>query len=394
LALPASQPVGGRAEPHTKRTVLAGTWAFFGTLGYIAAVACGAALTLRLTGVDPSGSPGAAALTFLFAAGYCLAASPFAFVPLILLDIRRPTALADVLMTSVGLAARDFAPLLAGALVAGMTLGLPMWLGVALGNPLPFVLWIAAPWLTSGMLVHRYARLAPSLPIDPREGALPKAGVLLLSGWAALATAIAFALTPLGTGRGWVAWSGPRPGLSVIFGALALGWVAVCVVLVRAWTRARAARWVLGSDAEATASFSGELLLHDGAQLRATKRGIVVEGGAWVVGRDARLQLPPGVHATPNPLELSVSALAPGATITVVGAFQAIAQPGLRGASLAWPSGASLLVGGFEQAGATLARRATRWTIALLLPIMLLATVTAGALMLDTLSYESRRPGD
>jgi hypothetical protein len=205
---------------------------------------------------------------------------------------------------------------------------------------------------------------------------------------------MALALTQLGTGRGWLSWSGATPGLSVVFVALALGWVTVGVVLARAWARARAARWVLGGKADATAAFTGELVLHEDAQLRATKKGIVVQGSAWVVGREARLQLPPGLHASSDPLDLPLSALGPGATITVVGSFGALAQPGLRGASLAWPPRASLLVGGFADAGATLARRATRWTIVLLLPIMLLATVTAGALMMDTLSYQSRRDGD
>ena len=44
---------------------------------------------------------------------------------------------------------------------------------------------------------------------------------------------------------------------------------------------------------------------------------------------------------------------------------------------LDWPARASLLVGDYDEARATLARRATRWTIGLLLPTMLLATVAS-----------------
>lgn len=382
LALPGAQ-AGQHDARESARTLYAGTWVFVGVAGYIAAVACGGAFALRTTGLDPSSSSPSAALALGLAGGYCLAATPFAFVPLVLLDARRSLAFTDVLVTSVGLATRHVLPLLGGALLAGLLLGLPLWLATAFSAPGWLLVWLLAPWLTSGMLVQRYARLSPTLPLDPREGALPTAGVLLLALWAALATVCALGLASLGTWHPWLQWSGPTPGLLVAFCALALAWIAVAAVLVRAWTRARAVRWALHGGGRETKAFTGELVLHDGAALHACRDGVQVEGGVWVVGRDARVQIPPGVYPTRDALELRPGALAAGATTTVVGRFAAIAQPGLRGASLAWPPGASLLVGDYAEARATLARRATRWTIALLLPLMLLATITAGAIMLD-----------
>jgi hypothetical protein len=383
LAVPGAQPEPVDGTGIGWRWVHAGAWVFVGVAGYIAAVACASALAGRLTWRDPSSDPGTAALTLTLAAGYCGAVTPFAFVPFVILDVRRPHRLSDVLVTSVGLATRDFLPLLGGAVFAGLMLGVPLWLATAYWQLGWMLVWVLAPWLTSGMMVHRYARLSATLPMDPREGQLPTAGVLMLGAWAALATGMALALTHLGTGRGWLAWSGETPGLALVFGVLGLAWVAVVVVLTRAWSRARAVRWVLSGHGSATAAFTGELLLQDGAALVATQAGLRVEGNVWVVGREARLQVPPGVHETPHALELRPDALAPGASVTVVGTFRAIAQPGLRGASLDWPRRASLLVGDYREARATLARRAARSTIALLLPITLLATVTAGALMLD-----------
>ncbi|MCA9579304.1 MAG: hypothetical protein KC668_27940, partial [Myxococcales bacterium] len=171
--------------------------------------------------------------------------------------------------------------------------------------------------------------------------------------------------------------------LAVVVVPVGVGWLAVAVLLARAWSRARAVRLLLAGTANETAAFTGELLIGDAASVTATRAGIEVGGSVWVVGREARVQVPPGVHTTPSSLELPPTALAAGAPVTVVGTFRVVAQPGLRAASLDWPSRAWLLVGDYASARATLARRATRWTIALLLPILLLATVTSGALMLD-----------
>ncbi len=393
LAVPESQPEKGDGLAGDRWTY-AGAWAFLGVAGYIAAVACGSSLAWRLTGDDPSSDPTAAALTLALAAGYCLAVTPFAFVPFVILDERRPHRLSDVLVTSVGLAAQDVAPLLGGAVVAGLMLGLPTWLAVAYTQPLWLFVWLLAPWLTSGMMVHRYARLSAALPMDTREGQLPTRGVWMLGAWAMLATGAALGLTGLVMGPAWRT----TPLLVGALALLALAWVAVAVVLTTSWSRARAMRFVLDGRPGMTAAFTGELLVPSGSALVATAKGLRVEGSVWVVGREARLRLPPGVHLTPRVLELRPAALAEGASITVVGRFRSLAQPGLRGASLDWPARASLLVGDYGEARATLARRATRWTIGLLLPTMLLATVTAGALMLaahvDTFEGEAAWIGD
>lgn len=393
LALPDSQPVDTTATSVGNRWVHAGVWVIAGVGGYIAAVACGSALARHLTARDPSTDPVGAALTLTLAAAYCLAVTPFAFVPFVILDVRRPHAPTDVLVTSVGLATRDLVPLLGGAVLAGLMLGLPTWLAVANLNPAWALVWMFAPWLTSGLMVHRYTRLSATLPMDPREGTLPVTGVLLLGVWTATATAVMAGLTYLGTIEGWVVWS-RMPALHAVFAVLGVAWVMVLVVLVRSWSRARATRWVLNGRGAATSAFTGTLQLDDDASLVATRKGLRVAGGVWVIGAEARLQVPPGMHPTPLALELREGALASGAIITVVGTFRTLAQPGLRAASLDWPRGASLLMGDYGEATTTLARRATRTTIVLLLPTMLLATVTSGTLMFESEWEYTHRDGD
>lgn len=382
VAVPDSQPPKDRHRAF-KRTFWASAWTLSGVGGYICAVACASGLAHYVERQDPSTSPTGAALTFALAAGYCVAVTPFAFVPILLLDERRPTGFTDVLVSSVALATRDFWPLLGGAVLAGLSMGLPLWLAVYVGNPVFCAVWLLAPWVTSGMLVQRYARLAPTVPPDPREAALPTAGVVLLGVWAALATLVALVLARVEVGDGASMRLFSETQLAVVVVPVGVGWLAVAVLLARAWSRARAVRLLLASTGNETAAFTGELLIGDAASVTATRAGIEVGGSVWVVGREARVQVPPGVHTTPSSLELPPTALAAGAPVTVVGTFRVVAQPGLRAASLDWPSRAWLLVGDYASARATLARRATRWTIALLLPILLLATVTSGALMLD-----------
>lgn len=393
LALPTSQPVDVNGTGIGNRWVHAGVWVIVGVGGYIAAVACASALSRHVTERDPSTDPAGAALTLTLAAAYCLAVTPFAFVPIVILDVRRPHALTDVLVTSVGIATRDLVPLLGGAVLAGLMLGLPTWLAVAYGNVGWALVWLLAPWLTSGMMVHRYARLSATLPMDPREGALPITGVALLGVWAVMATAVMVGMTHPGITEGWIVGA-QLSALLAVFVVLGVAWVAMAFVLARIWSRARAARWVLTGRGAETSAFTGELQFEDGAALVPTRRGLRVEGSVWVVGREARVQLPPGLHPAPHALEVRADALAAGATLTVVGTFRTLAQPGLRAASLDWPRGAALLVGDYREATATLARRATRWTIVLLLPIMMLATVTAGALMIESPWDYTNREGD
>ncbi len=377
------------ARKHDGRATLAGAMVFLGVLGFIASIFVGAQFVSRGLDRDPSQSVLAGLVTLAFGAAYCLAVAPFAFMPVVLLDRRRSAAWGDLALTSVALATRDLRPLFVGAVVAGLSAALPVWLVSMSGSLWWWLPIFLAPWFTGAMLAHRYARLSPGIPVDVRQVPLPRLGLGLLLA-AAGVSSLSFAglaLVRLGSTPLSLALLERHLVLSTVALVVSLLWGSVFWTAGRAWSRVRAIEWASRVEEASLATLSGTLELGDEATVRATERGVEVKGEVWLLAQDVRLRIPPGAHRAMRlpPMYASsqpAAAWRAGEAATVVGRFGSVAQPGFRAISPPWPAEAMLLPAGLDASRTMLARAATRRTVALLVPLVCLATCATGALML------------